>query len=90
MENNKCGVNQSTQCCESGQSKTGQACQTVCGRSGCACRLVIPVSVVLIGLVFLLGALSIISVDVVDVTWPILLVVIGLSKMCVIKCKGCK
>jgi hypothetical protein len=46
--------------------------------------------IALIGLTFLLGALNILSSRIVDVTWPILLLLIGFKIVCGGSCKCCE
>jgi len=45
--------------------------------------------IVLIGLTFLLGALNVLTARVVEITWPILLILLGLKKMFRGMCKCC-
>jgi uncharacterized membrane protein (Fun14 family) len=56
----------------------------------CAHHKVIPVAIVLIGLMFLLQALNMVSAGVVAITWPILVIIIGLMKFTKGMCKCCK
>lgn len=55
----------------------------------CKCHKAGPLLFVLIGVAFLLGALGYVSQDTVDVVWPILLILLGLKKMCGGMCKCC-
>jgi len=57
--------------------------------SKCKCHKVIPLIVVLIGVTFLLGNLGYVSAQTVGIVWPILLIVLGMKKMCVGMCKCC-
>ena len=45
--------------------------------------------IALIGLTFLLGAFNVLGHRVVEFTWPILLILLGLKKMCGGVCKCC-
>ena len=56
---------------------------------GCVHHKVVPCLVVIFGLVFLLGALEKISASTVDLTWPILVILAGLTKMWEHKCRCC-
>ena len=57
---------------------------------GCAHHQMGPLLIVLIGVTFLLGALGYVSSAMVAVTWPILLILIGVMKMTRGMCKCCK
>ncbi len=57
--------------------------------SKCKCHKVGPLLIVLIGVTFLLGALGYVSQETVAIVWPILLIVLGLKKMCGGMCKCC-
>lgn len=62
-----------------------------CGSGGCKCphHKMVPLSVFLIGLTFLLGNLGTLSVRTVGIVWPILLGLIGLQQLFGYKCKCC-
>ncbi len=53
----------------------------------CTHHKVVPTCIILIGLAFLLLQLNILTVYAVGIVWPILLIVIGVTKM--VKCKCC-
>jgi hypothetical protein len=55
----------------------------------CAHHKVVPFSIILIGLVFLLGAFQVLSAMAVSVIWPILVIVIGVVKLKGRKCACC-
>ena len=55
----------------------------------CPCHQVVGLCLALIGLTFLLGALNILSGRIVNVTWPILLVIIGVKLVSSGRCKCC-
>lgn len=59
------------------------------GRCKCAHHYSVGALVALIGLLFLLGALGIVGDRVVELGWPILLLLIGLSKVTKRYCKCC-
>jgi len=59
------------------------------GKCGCPCHKVPGVLIVLIGLTFLLGALHVLSPRAVEITWPILLILLGLKKIFSGMCKCC-
>jgi hypothetical protein len=63
-----------------------QASESKCG---CVCHKMSGVLIVLIGLTFLLSALNMLSPRAVEITWPILLILLGLKKMCGGMCKCC-
>ncbi len=63
------------------QNKVG-ACQ-------CPHHKMVPALVVLFGLVFLLKGLNVLSPNVTNVVWPVLVVLVGLMKMSQSKCKCC-
>ena len=56
---------------------------------GCPCHKTISILVVLFGLIFLLGALNIIPWQWVDIAWPILVIIAGITKMCKGMCSCC-
>jgi hypothetical protein len=66
--------------------ETSQASQ---GKCSCPCHKMVGLFIALIGLIFLLGAFGVISQRVVGVTWPILVILIGVQKICGSKCKCC-
>jgi|GEM_PF-1052090 len=53
------------------------------GKMVCKCphHSVVPLCIALIGLVFLLGALGVLTSGVVAIIWPVLLLVAGLTKL---------
>lgn len=57
----------------------------------CSCphHKVVPLLIVLLGLLFLLEALNVVSVKITGIVWPILLILIGLQKMFAGLCKCC-
>jgi len=59
------------------------------GNGMCRCphHKVVPLAITLIGLVSLLGATGTVSEQTVSITWPILLIIIGLMKLCKGMCK---
>lgn len=61
------------------------------GQKTCNCphHKMIPLGIVLIGLVFLLGALGVLAMSTVNITWPIIVILIGLQKMMRGMCKCC-
>lgn len=59
------------------------------GHCGCPHHKMVPLFIFLIGLLFLLKAIGYLSASVVDETWPILLMLIGLQKMLSGICKCC-
>ncbi len=63
------------------------------GGSGMVCKCnhhkVVPMMVFLIGLVLLLGALNILSSNLVSILWPAFLTIAGFMKMMEGKCKCC-
>ena len=56
----------------------------------CPHHKMIPLSILLIGVVFLLNAFGMLSMNVVSIIWPILVIVIGGTKMAGNSCKCCK
>lgn len=56
---------------------------------GCGCHKALPIIVILFGLLFLLGALNIVTWWFVDVAWPILVIIAGFVKLCKGKCGCC-
>lgn len=64
------------------QSMEGKVCN-------CPHHKVVPGLVALIGLAFLLQALNVLSASFVALAWPILLILIGVKKMCSGMCKCC-
>jgi len=56
-----------------------------CGTSTCCkcpCHKMLGILIVLIGLTFLLGNFDVVSAKFVATAWPILVILIGLKKMC--------
>lgn len=60
-----------------------------CGSCGCGCHKVVPISIILIGLAFLLQAFDVLSASVVSIAWPILVIIIGGMKLASRACKCC-
>lgn len=59
------------------------------GACGCPHHKVKGTLIVLLGLVFLLGALDIVGSRFVDLSWPVLLILAGLFKLSSGMCKCC-
>lgn len=59
------------------------------GMCKCPHHKTTPVLIVLFGLLFLLGALDVFTSEFVAVTWPILVILGGLSKLTSGMCKCC-
>ena len=57
---------------------------------GCPHHKIFPGLVVLFGLVFLLGALGVITSQTVAIMWPVIVIVAGLKKMMKRRCKCCQ
>ena len=59
--------------------------------SSCSCphHKAVPILIVLFALVFLLGALNILSAQVVAIAWPIIVGLAGLAKLSEGGCKCC-
>ncbi|MEK7541106.1 MAG: DUF5668 domain-containing protein [Patescibacteria group bacterium] len=55
----------------------------------CSHHKIIPACIVLIGLVFLAGQMDWLSTGFVNTVWPILLIIIGGTKIMGSKCKCC-
>lgn len=55
----------------------------------CACphHKMVPWCIILIGLTFLLGQMNILTMEAVGLIWPVLLIIIGVTKL--VKCKCC-
>jgi len=52
----------------------------------CPHHKVVPIMLILIGIDFLLGGMNVLTWGFVDVTWPILLIIIGGTKLGGCKC----
>jgi hypothetical protein len=65
------------------------AMQTSESKCCCFCHKAPGLLIALIGLTFLLGAFNVLSPRAVEITWPILLILLGLKKMCGGVCKCC-
>jgi len=52
----------------------------------CTHHKIVPGCIALIGLVFLLGQMNVLTAGAVSLIWPIILIVIGVSKMMSCKC----
>ena len=72
-----------------GNDESCKTCMT--GSCNCMHHKMVPLFIVLIGLVFLLGTLGLVSMMFTAITWPVLLILIGLQKMLggMCKCCGC-
>ncbi len=64
----------------------------MCAPGGCKCphHKMVPLGIVLIGLSFLLEAWGVVSQGFLNTAWPIILIVIGIMKMCGGSCKCCE
>ncbi len=56
---------------------------------GCPCHKMNGILLTLIGVAFLLGNLDVISMKVLNITWPILVILLGLKNTCPGMCKCC-
>ena len=56
---------------------------------GCVHHKTIPILVVLFGLAFLLLRLNILTEEFVGLAWPVIVIVVGLTKLYEHKCKCC-
>ena len=70
-------------------NQIGNTCAT-CGDCKCMHHKVVPCAIILIGVIFLLGACNVMTASAVAITWPILLIIIGGMKMMKGMCKCCK
>lgn len=59
------------------------------GKCGCFCHCMTGALTILFGLTFLLGALGVLGAHVVQIIWPILVILFGLRLMCNKACKCC-
>ena len=85
---------------ENGQENMGKKCENCgsmscggsCGKKGCNCphHKVMPIGIILIALTFLLGTWGIFNEGTVAVIWPVLLLIIGVTKLMGQKCSCCK
>jgi len=66
------------------EMKMGEGMTCKCGH-----HKVLPGIVILFGLLFLLGTLGVVSPEVVNIGWPILVILGGLMKMMQMKCTCC-
>lgn len=67
---------------QNSQNHNGMTCKCPHHKMG-------PLAVVIFGLVFLLGALNVLSAQVVGIVWPIIVILAGLFKMKEGSCKCC-
>jgi predicted membrane protein len=60
-------------------------------KKACKCmhHKAVPLGITVIGSLFLLGSLNILTGAVVSFTWPIILIIMGLTKLMGSKCKCC-
>ncbi|HAZ14131.1 MAG: hypothetical protein A2X86_02805 [Bdellovibrionales bacterium GWA2_49_15] len=56
----------------------------------CPCHKMNGILVTLLGLAFLLGNLEVISAKVLGISWPVLVILLGLKNICSDMCKCCK
>ena len=77
--------------CEGCDCKSCPGGSECCGQKRCNCphHKAIPVCIMLIAITFLLGAWGILSEGAVSVIWPVLLLVIGGTKLMKNKCTCC-
>jgi uncharacterized membrane protein len=70
---------------EHGEPMQGKTC------NGCRCghHKVIPILIILVGLEFLLAQVNVLTWGFVDVTWPILVIIVGCMKLFKGSCKCC-
>ncbi len=62
----------------------------VSGTCGCKHHKIVPAAVIVFGIVFLLGYLSVLSWGAVNIIWPILVIIAGIMKLTKGKCKCCQ
>ncbi|MDZ4260079.1 MAG: DUF5668 domain-containing protein [Candidatus Sungbacteria bacterium] len=55
----------------------------------CLHHKTIPIIIIVFGVLFLLGALEVVSARIVSIAWPLLVIVGGCQKMMGGKCKCC-
>ena len=63
--------------------------QASAGKCSCPCHKMVGLFIALIGLTFLLGAFNVLSPRVVEVTWPILVIMAGMQTVMRGRCKCC-
>jgi hypothetical protein len=68
------------------EAMNGKTCG---GKCGCGHHKVFPILVILFGLAFLLAQVNVLSWNFVGVTWPILVIIAGIMKLCGGMCKCC-
>ncbi len=56
---------------------------------GCPHHKAVPILIILFGLLFLLGSWNIVSASMVTMGWPIIIILIGLTKLMKAKCGCC-
>jgi hypothetical protein len=59
------------------------------GGCGCTHHKMVPLFIIIIGVIFLLGATGNITMQWVNILWPIALILLGLQKMVGGMCKCC-
>ena len=59
------------------------------GTCNCPHHKVVPISIMLIGLTFLLGAFGMLGAMAVNIIWPLLLIIIGGTKLGGASCACC-
>lgn len=62
--------------------QTGQKCN-------CFHHKLVPIFIVLLGVLFLLGAMDVIAAHTVSVVWPVIVILAGLQKLMGHNCKCC-
>ena len=69
----------------------GMTCNHCGAGAGCSCwhHKLVPLLITLIGVTFLLGVYHVLTPTFVNMAWPILLILIGLFKMCEGMCPCC-
>lgn len=70
----------------------GQTCTTgTCGSKccNCGCHKGAGLMVVIFGGIFLLGALGVLEAQVVNLLWPIIVILVGLMKLGKGRCRCC-
>lgn len=72
-----------------GNGKSGSCCGGDGKMCGCPHHKIVPLGIVLIGLVFLLQTLGVITAYAANIAWPVLVMLIGLQKMMRGMCTCC-
>ena len=60
-----------------------------CGSCNCGHHKIVPILIIILGLEFLLAQINVLTWAFVNVTWPIVIIIVGVMKLMKGSCKCC-